>query len=43
MLPLADAAAVLGVSQRTVTSMYARLFAAGLLAERVPPGPRSLA
>jgi hypothetical protein len=37
VLTLADAAAVLAVSERTVTSMYARLFQAGLLIERVPP------
>jgi hypothetical protein len=37
MLTLADAATILGVCERTVTSMYARLFAVGLLAERVPP------
>jgi hypothetical protein len=37
VLTLADAAAVLAVSERTVTSMYARLFHAGLLVERVPP------
>jgi hypothetical protein len=37
VLTLTDAAAALGVSERTVTSMYARLFTAGLLAERVPP------
>jgi hypothetical protein len=37
VLTLTDAAAALGVSERTVTSMYARLFRAGLLVERVPP------
>jgi hypothetical protein len=37
VLPLSDAAAALEVSERTVTSMYARLFRGGLLVERVPP------
>jgi hypothetical protein len=37
MLTLTDAAAALGISERTVTSMYARLFGLGLLVERVPP------
>jgi hypothetical protein len=37
VLTLTDAAAALGVSERTVTSMYARLFQAGLLIERVAP------
>jgi hypothetical protein len=36
-LTLADAAATLGVSERTVTSIYPRFFRAGLLVERVPP------
>lgn len=37
VLTLTAAAAALGVSERTVTTMYARLFRAGLLVERVPP------
>jgi hypothetical protein len=43
VLTLTDSAAALGVSEPTVTSMYACLFQAALLIQRVPPRSAPLA